>query len=259
MKWLFILLLIINVAVLVWGIQYEPVDQGADAEEFRGVGDMRLLSEVEAAKREEEAVPAAPALVAEEPQQPVEELVEVVKPVAEVPAAIPERPEPEVELVSRCGVLGIIEDRQVAQDTKKQLADEGVKSSLQETTGKIEIGFWVVIPPLESSEAAQEKIAQLAAAGITDVWHFRSGELNNAISLGMFFQRENAEQLRREIELKGFNAELRSRFLNKRRYSLHLKIRDEQGVVKQKWNRIKRHYPDIDLTERPCGEIASVR
>ncbi len=259
MKWLFILLLITNLAVLVWGIQYEPVDRGADATEFSGVGNMRLLSEVEAAKREEEAVLAAPAPVAEEPPQSVEESLEVVKPVAEVSAAIPDRPQPEVELVSRCGVLGIIEDRQVAQDTKKQLADEGVKSSLQETTGKIEIGFWVVIPPLESSEAAQDMITKLADAGITDVWHFRSGELNNAVSLGMFFQRENAEKLRREIEQKGFNAELRSRFLNKRRYSLHLKIRDEQGVVKQKWNRIKRQYPDIDLTERPCGEIASVR
>jgi cell division protein FtsN len=177
--------------------------------------------------------------------------------VAERPVEIPARPKPEVKLVNRCGVLGVIDDRQVAREAKKQLANEGAKSAIQETHGKIEIGFWVVIPPLESSEAAQDMIAKLADAGITDVWHFRSGELNNAVSLGMFFQQENAEKLRQEIELKGFNAELRSRFLNKRRYSVHFRIRDEAGAVNRIWNRLKRRYPDIDLAQRSCEEIAT--
>jgi hypothetical protein len=256
MKWLFILLVITNVAILVWGVQREPVDQTAEITKQRGVGNLRLLSEIEASKQEPVEVDTTQ--VTEAPQQAAEGPTETSKPVvAEQPATIPVRSKPEVKMVNRCGVLGVIDDRQVAQEAKQQLTDDGVKSSIQETHGKIEIGFWVVIPPLESSAAAQDMIVQLADAGITDVWHFRSGELNNAISLGMFFQQDNAEKLRREIEQKGFNAELRSRFLNKRRYSIHIKIRDEADAVNRIWNRIKRKYPDIGLDQRPCGEIAT--
>jgi hypothetical protein len=258
MKWLFILLLIINVVILTWGIQREPVDQTAEITKQSGVGNLRLLSEIEAAKNEVASPESDGADVAEEPQQDTEKPPEAAEPaVVEQAAAIPTKPKPEVKLVNRCGVLGVIDDRQVAQEAKKQLTDQGVKSSMQETHGKIEIGFWVVIPPLENSKAAQDMIVKLADAGITDVWHFRSGELNNAISLGMFFQQENAEKLRSEIEQKGFNAELRSRFLNKRRYSIHFKIRDESGAVNRIWNRLKRRYPDIDMVQRPCGEIAT--
>ena len=259
MKWLFILLLITNVLILIWGVQREPIDQAAEITKQRGIGNMRLLSEIEASKEEMVAQAADGAPVKEELQQATEKPPEEAKPeVAEQPAAtIPTRTEPEAKLVNRCGVLGVIDDRQVAQEAKKLLTDDGVKSSIQETHGKIEIGFWVVIPPLESSAAAQDMIVQLADAGITDVWHFRSGELNNAISLGMFFQQENAEKLRREIEQKGFNAELRSRFLNKRRYSIHFKIREKAAAVNRIWNRLKRRYPDINLDERPCGEIAT--
>ncbi len=248
-----------NMAILVWGIQYEPVDQTKGITHYRGVGNLRLLSEIESAKGDMVAAEeVASDLVTDEPQQAVEIPAEVATPVVtELPAVLPTKPKPAVKLVSRCGVFGVIDDRQMAQEARKQLTDEGVKSSLQETNGKIEIGFWVVIPPMESSDAAQDMIDKLAAAGITDVWHFRSGELNNAVSLGMFFQQENAEKLRQEIEQKGFNAELRSRFLNKRRYSIHFKIRDEVGAVKRIWNRLKQRYPDVDLTERPCGEIAT--
>jgi cell division protein FtsN len=256
MKWLFILLLIANVAILIWGIQREPVDQATEITKQRGVGNMRLLSEIEAEKDEVASPPADSALVTEQlaTEEPSDGAQQAE---GERSAAMPTRPKPEVKLINRCGVLGVIDDRQVAQEASKQLTDEGAKSSIQETQGKIEIGFWVVIPPMESSEAAQDMIVQLADAGITDVWHFRSGELNNAVSLGMFFQQENAEKMRQEIALKGFNAELRSRFLNKRRYSVHFKIRDEAEAVKRVWNRLKRRYPDIDLAQRPCGEIAT--
>ncbi len=252
MKWIFVFLLVINLAILIWGVQYEPVDRVAGIAQQGAVGSMRLLSEVEEADRESAVVEEESDIVVEQQQSTVDE----GEPLFERPVVTP-RPKPVVKLVSRCGVLGVIDDRQVAQEARQLLVDEGAESSLQETNGKIEIGFWVVIPPLDSVDAAREMIDRLAEAGINDVWHFRSGELNNAISLGMFFQQENAEKLRLQIEQQGFKAELRSRFLNKRRYSIHFKLSAEADMVEQTWRRLKRSYPEIDLSERSCEEIAT--
>lgn len=56
------------------------------------------------------------------------------------------------------------------------------------------IGFWVYIPPMKDKAAANLKIAQLKARGVTDYFVVQeAGEWQNAISLGVFKTREAAQ------------------------------------------------------------------
>jgi hypothetical protein len=115
----------------------------------------------------------------------------------------------------------------------------------------------VVIPPLENTEQVQEKIQELADAGIKDIWVFRGGELKNSISLGMFSREENAENHSKVAATKGFNTELRPRFLNKKQYRLGFRIENSEPVIQSMWQQIEMQYPQYQLSMTPCEQIAT--
>ena len=54
--------------------------------------------------------------------------------------------------------------------------------------------YYVIIPPLPSTAAGQKKMQELADAGVTDTWLFRTGEYRNGISLGFFSRKGGAQQ-----------------------------------------------------------------
>jgi hypothetical protein len=311
MKWLFILLLVINLALFGWMFAQEqgPDRSVATAPTGKSSG-LRLMSEVrqeeeERARKAEEARQAEEAaeLAAQEAEerakmaaQEAEEQAkraeeerarqqepepEPVEPepepervaVAPQPAAEAE-PEPEPEFIyvqrptepllagavgitEQCGILGPIRDGQKAKSAQEILENAGIQVWVKEKSERTRIGFWVVIPPLESSEQVQVKIRELADAGIKDIWVFRSGELKNSISLGMFSQEENAENYSRTAAAKGFNTELQPRFLNKKQYRLGFRIENSEPVIKSMWQQIELQYPQYELNMTPCAQIAS--
>jgi hypothetical protein len=55
-------------------------------------------------------------------------------------------------------------------------------------------GHRVLVPPGETREQAQRLTRQLAENGFGDLLLFRSGEMKNGISLGVFSKKSNAEQ-----------------------------------------------------------------
>ncbi len=282
MKWLFIFLLIVNLALFGWmyhkesGLQKQ--DLVATSGEAKG---LRLLSEVrreqeaeaeaarrkaEAAQAEREAEAAKEAEIAQQPEpepRPPEEAAE------EKPATAAEADDHEPEFVlgplptdpprsaaqnaSRCGTLGPIGDRKSAEGAKTMLTQAGMEASLEEDSEQTRIGYWVVIPPLESAEQVAQKIQELADAGITDIWHFRSGDLKNAISLGMFSQEENAQNYSKMAKSKGFDTELRPRYMNKKEYTVRFRIDKSEPVIMEMWRQIELQYPNYELKKTACN------
>jgi len=62
---------------------------------------------------------------------------------------------------------------------------------------------WVIFPPLPSVESATAKLGELAAAGIQDAFVVRDNPWRNAISLGLYANKESAQRRVREVEEKG--------------------------------------------------------
>jgi hypothetical protein len=318
MKWLFILLLIINLALFGWMITRKEAP--GRPESVIAPGDttgLRLLSEVrkekeEEARREEEARKAEEDLRAEEArraeetreaeeaaalaareaeeeareaaeamtQQPEPEPMDVEEEptleTAEVESDLVAESEPESEpefiyvqkpvdsplagavgITEQCGILGPIGDRQRARSAEEILKNAEIEVWVKEQSERTRIGFWVVIPSLESTEQVQEKIQELADAGIKDIWVFRSGELKNSISLGMFSQEENAQNYSQVAAAKGFKTVLRPRFLNKKRYRLSFRIENSEPAIKSMWQQIELQFPHYELNMTPCEQIAT--
>ena len=86
--------------------------------------------------------------------------------------------------------------------------------------------YYVIIPPMPSSAAGQTKMQELADAGVTDTWLFRTGEYRNGISLGFFSRKGGAQQRAENVAKKGFNTEIKEQTSVSERRWLLLKNRD---------------------------------
>ena len=72
-------------------------------------------------------------------------------------------------------------------------------------------GYYVLVPAVPDRQEARATEARLKEKGFGDTWRFRSGPLENAISLGLFNRQRNAEQHATRIRAEGFDVVLREK------------------------------------------------
>ncbi len=289
MKWLFLLLLIINIGIFAWGYQQEQIERQPVLEAGGEVGNMRLISELpDADEQEDIAVTAASdttvvAAAAEESnpgheaeqaetsetetatkkETAVETEPDTKKEKVAAAEETPQKPErkeqakTDPDTVRRCGTIGPINDRQVAKDIEEDLKKSNLEARLERSIEKEQIGYWVIIPPLADGSQAQAKIEELAQIGLKDIWHFRGGGMKNAISLGMFAQKENAEKFSNEVLQKGFKTEMQPRYINRTRYLVKFKINLTKTAADIMWRTVERKYSKNPFSEQTCEAIAT--
>ncbi len=289
MKWLFLLLLIINIGIFAWGYQHEQVKKQPAIEAGADVGDMRLISELEEDEKKEivettvdedsEKTADEVGQTKQEQRPTDEEIPDIVEKTVtaakeEVPAsevadkkdlsietkkekATQEQKTEEPGVVRRCGTIGPIKDRQVAKDLVEELKESELNAKLERKIEKQQIGYWVVIPPMEDGSQAQAKIDELAQAGVKDIWHFRGGGMKDAISLGMFAKKENAVNFTQEVLKKGFKTEMRPRYLNKTMYLVNFAIEKPGKAAQNMWHDIEQKYSKMPFSEQSCESIAT--
>lgn len=254
MRWLFLLLLVINLGVFLWGYQREMNMARLEPVPKPGVGNLRLWSEV----KTPEVIAKAPQ-IAEAPE-PEKEVVTEEAPVIEVPAVAISEPEPEPEPekvvrlqpASACFNLGDLEKQDVAEAIAKMLAAQDIEAVIQDELVRKEAGYWVVIPPFPTDDQAQRRVRDLKAAGIRDVWRFTGGEKKNAISLGLFSNRPNAEKVQKNAKAKGFNPQVQPRYRDDRRYWLEFTGLQGQPLPDELQQQLQSDYPDLEITPRTC-------
>jgi len=336
MKWLFLLLLIINTGIFVWGYRHDQIAQQPSIEAGADLGEMRLISELAEEEKQEkqesaqaESKPDETIVIAKAEQPAVEHMsasedkgdltetveVKIVKETQAVEKAAvkvvkAEKPKPAIVakadkskkvnkeseagkekakqeqvasrdkqpkkpsldkkpkeskksdkrlVVRRCGTIGPLKDRKVAKGVVDDLKKSQLKAKLERHIEKEQIGYWVVIPPMEdgSQAKAQAKIDELAQVGLKDIWHFRGGGMKNSISLGMFIKKENAENFSEEVLKKGFKTEMRPRYLNRTKYFVKFTIEKSKNVTKNMWQDVEKKYSKMPFKEQSCESIAT--
>ena len=135
--------------------------------------------------------------------------------VPELPAVIETAVAEEADAANRpamvCKRLGPLDDEQ-ANDLIANLAvGSTVLNDATETYRQAD-SYYVMIPPLPSRAEGRAMLQRLNDAGISDTWLFRSGENQNAISLGLFSRKSGADRHAANVTGRGFTAEVRERW-----------------------------------------------
>lgn len=196
MKWLFLLLLIANVAFFSWSFYSEQqfvATAKVQPVEPPAANQLQLLSEL----TRDEMPPLRDQAGKVEEKQPVIEEVEVAEPadVVEVPvpeeAPIVETPPEPPKICFRVTNIG---DKKVLQSLLK-IVGQGKGEVVSQGESEIpKKKYWVMLPPYKSRTAANNALAQIKKTRVKDYFRIRSGDYVNAISLGVFSTMQAAKR-----------------------------------------------------------------
>lgn len=276
-RWLFLILLVLNLLLFIWGYQRPQPQPESLAPLPEGIPTILLLAEMDARKSVaeiESSVEETAEGEVQKPQTPArpsagttqvessavalgavqEGMYDGDLSVADPDASgVTDSEVPDEEAGRECVRLGPFKQRTAAMDLISELYELGHDASLQVEVEQKENGFWVLIPA--GSEDPDFVVANLELAGIQDTWRFTKGQLNGAVSLGLYSDREQAQERLLTLADKGFDAEVRPRSVEISTYwvrSLYPKD-DNDAVLEPVYNK----FPWLGYPPLECDEIAT--
>ncbi len=181
MRYLFILLLLLNLGFYIWVERYTTVPTKNFIAVDPGVTKLALLSENKATNLTAagDSLPNQSTLVNNQ----------------------------QAELNFRCFAAGPYDSEATIQNAVEQIKTHVLKSSVRRLTTTQEVGYWVYLPALPSRAEALKKGRELAATFVKDYYVVTSGNNENSISLGLYREPFNADNRVAELNSKGFQVE----------------------------------------------------
>lgn len=149
----------------------------------------------------------------------------------------------------RCHSLGPFPNPAAARVLADQLSSSGIESVLRSRDAEVSGGWWVYLGPERTREAARETTDRLAAAGLDEYYIVPSGDMRNAISLGVFRERGRAEYQAAEAQRLGFDPSLIERTVTESAFWLDF---EAQAVPLGRDDLETGEGPTLRLDERPC-------
>ena len=111
--------------------------------------------------------------------------------------------------------------------------------------------WWIYIPRLPSSQAAQAKVAELKALGIEDMFVVQEPQWKNAISFGVFKDEQLATKLLDELKAKGVVSAVKG-VRNQEKGQASLLINKMSSDVAIEIDRLKPDFPGSELKQVSC-------
>jgi hypothetical protein len=173
-----------------------------------------------------------------------------------VTAVSVEEPEPEQSVRSvvkrSCYTLGPFMNDDDLSEAAKALIQSGRPIEKRASDKKEQIGYWVFIPPFPNREAALSKGEELKLLGEKHLYVVKKPEkYRNAISLGVFKGKTNAERRYRQMKNLGFDVKLEGRYRQNPVYWIdYSEQKDSQALPLEKFVGTQR-------LDRPCETVAS--
>ncbi|HET7370616.1 MAG TPA: hypothetical protein VFK45_07235 [Gammaproteobacteria bacterium] len=176
MKIVFLALLLLNLGFLAWNVWIAPAPRPA----------------VSAAL---EADPSRSALP--EPQPVAHQVVTAAGTGVEQPGVSAAEP-------AVCAAFGPFADRPAATAVAIAFRQPAAALDIASRATSVIDSYRVFFPPYPTAAAAQDMGARLRRAGVKDIYIIPGGEQRNAVSVGVFKDRDGAERRRRHLSDLGF-------------------------------------------------------
>jgi SPOR domain len=230
MRWLFLLVLSLNLAYVAWQMS-KPSNDYSDVPALKNVEPIVLLSELK--QRSAEKTSVVPTEIEQETENSVEVLSDIVAPEAVVaekepaatevkatgPTSVPSQESVAVvasveavdpagagsEQAASCYTLGPFRDLDNLRALTREIKSYVVKADFRGREEKEQTIYWVYIQPEATRKKAIETGNRLKAKKIKDFYVIRDGEKENGLSLGHFRNKNGAYGLARKVKKLGFD------------------------------------------------------
>lgn len=224
MRWLFLLLLVLNLFYYVWHQQQAPL-QVKEVETLSlykgGQQDIRLLSESK--------------------DNPVPRVLHQPVPVSDAQA---------------CLFLGGLDREEHMKGVEQRLLALNIQSSIQGLDAAAGVDYWVYLAPLASRQASLRQLKELQARKI-DSFLISQGDLQNGISLGIFPRLDSAESVMTRLKEAGYEPLMRELPRSHRDYWIRVEVESRRLVDDSLLAALVRDFPGLQHKIMPCQGVAS--
>lgn len=225
MRWILLLLLLLNAFYYVWHQQQGPLraKEVAPAGAYQSARkDIRLLSEADAPRvRAESSTPA-----------------DGVAPEAAV-----------------CLYLGSFEEESRARVVEQRLLSLDIQAEVRSVDAAAGVEYWVYLPPLASRQASLRQLRELQARRI-DSYIITQGELANGISLGIFPRNDSANSVMQRLRDVGYEPQIRE--LSRAHRSFWVRVAPESRRLADEFllGRLAGDFAGLQHQLMPCEGVA---
>ena len=225
MRWILLLLLLLNAFYYVWHQQQGPLraKEVAPAGAYQSARkDIRLLSEADVPRvRAESSAPA-----------------DAVAPEAAV-----------------CLYLGSFEEESRARVVEQRLLSLDIQAEVRSVDAAAGVEYWVYLPPLASRQASLRQLRELQARRI-DSYIITQGELANGISLGIFPRNDSANSVMQRLRDVGYEPQIRE--LSRAHRSFWVRVAPESRRLADEFllGRLAGDFAGLQHQLMPCEGVA---
>jgi cell division septation protein DedD len=223
MRWLFLLLVLLNAFYFVWSQQRDALrvapTAAVSAAPSKSPG-LKLLNESGGASR-----PASAAGAAKSHE-------------------------------GTCLFLGDFDDQAQASTLEQRLLGLDIQSEVQVIEASTDGDYWVYMPPLASREASLRQLRELQARKI-DGYLIAEGDLANGVSLGIFPRQEAAEAVMQRLRSAGYQPYLRALSRSHREYWVRIAPQSRRLLDEAMLSRLAQDFPGARHQLMPCESIAT--
>jgi hypothetical protein len=207
---LFLALLLINLGAFAWVRWYgEPPKPAALPTPLPDAKALQLMSELTPSEKKSLAAQATAAANAAQS--------------APAPATTAAPAAATSTAALACASYGPFPSADAAGSALTRLKLLGITGSQHLVPGKAKLGYWVYLPPFGNRKEADAATDLLKKKGVTDIYVVADEANRNAISLGVFSQKEGAVQRQKEIRRLGYKPQQAERFRDEPRYWIDAK------------------------------------
>ena len=121
-----------------------------------------------------------------------------------------ERPAPDRDETNDCFTIGPLNSLLAQQRAEDRLRVSASQVRSRQTSSDRDRGWWVFLAAGTRSQA-MVLTRQLAEAGLEDFFVVTRGDMENVVSVGLYENIDNARARQRQVQARGFNAELEIR------------------------------------------------
>jgi cell division septation protein DedD len=223
MRWLLMLLVVLNLFYYVWHQQQAPL----------------------------RAKEVAPLSLLQNSKHAIRLLSEAEEPVSREPSAV-SKPE------AVCLFLGSFEQEGAAAEVEQRLISLDIRSRVQSVDAAAGTDYWVYLAPLASRQASLRQLKELQARKI-DSYIITQGDLANGISLGIFPRNDSAESVMQRLRDAGYDPSLKELTRAHRSYWVRIAQDSRHLAGDALLQRLALDFKGLQHQLMPCESIATPR
>lgn len=225
MRWIFLLLLLLNIALFAWENRRAPT----------AGGELSLSATTVPAVAPSQSL----RLLAELPRLAVSQEHTVVAP----------------EVGASCLVLGGFESVERARQLEQRLLSLDIAARVVAIEASFGADHWVYIPPLASRQASLRQLRELQARKI-DSYLITEGELANGILLGVFTRVEAAVEVAEKLRAGGYAPQVRELPRIYQEHWVRIAAQDQRLVDAAMLQRLAGDFSDLKHKLISCSGVA---